>query len=219
VPGDWQLRTVPDEVRQIAALFRSLARDGDAFVNDRFARAGPVRATMQSRPYDVIHISAHAWFDGSSVDAVGGGGYIGLQDDALSVGEFVEALLARGSSYPNRRVELVFLSACGTAADDTDRAPLGIAGAAYRSNVATIIATLWPVYDLSADRISRKFYLNLLRDGLGRAEALRDAQRWYLEDLVGKRAPGWEDPGWRHPAFWAPFVLIGEPDYPAASRN
>ena len=208
---DTPLVAVESEVQQVSKLFDALASYGDAYVNDGFSNVAAVSAAMQSRPYNVIHISSHAWFDGSSIDAFGGGGFIGLQEESMSVGDLVSALLARGVEYPNRRVDLVVLSACGTAADQTDRAPLGIAGAAYRSNVATIVATLWPVYDVSADRISRKFYLNLLDEGMGRAEALADAQRWFLQELTQQQ--GWQNQAWRHPRFWAPFLLIGEPDF------
>lgn len=215
------LKNVGDETLQIAGLFDRHARIAERRVGDEF-KAADAADILRSRPYNVIHISAHAWFDGSSIDARGGGGFIGLADRGLSVSEFVEALLQRGAQH-SRRVDLVVLSACGTASDSSDRAPLGIAGAAYRSNVASVVATLWPVYDVSADRISRRFYLNLLGQQaadpfgdevgrMGRARALAMAQRWFIEKLV----PSWntqtgED--WSHPAYWSPFVLIGEPDF------
>jgi CHAT domain-containing protein len=48
-----------------------------------------------------------------------------------------------------------------------------------------------------------------LRSGKGRAEALRTAQLELL--ALGRERPA-EYGAYRHPAYWAPFVLIGEWD-------
>jgi CHAT domain-containing protein len=57
---------------------------------------------------------------------------------------------------------------------------------------------LWPVSDEAAQRIMQSFYSGLVRDGLSKAEALRQAQM----SLLG-------DANLQHPYYWTPFILVG----------
>ncbi len=91
---------------------------------------------------------------------------------------------------------MLFLSACQTALGD-ERAALGLGGLAVRTGVRSAIATLWPVDDRASSEIVTQFCVNL-KAGDSKAEALRNAR----EKLM-------RDPDYRHPAYWAPFLLIG----------
>ena len=85
---------------------------------------------------------------------------------------------------------------------------LGIAGIAYqfqRTQVGSVLATLWDVDDTATAALMRAFY-ERTREGQSFAEALAGAQRSLLRkpvDVLGTRHD--------HPAFWAPFVLMGTP--------
>jgi CHAT domain-containing protein len=99
-----------------------------------------------------------------------------------------------------------------------------------------VVATLWPVVDASTTALMQTFYrLREGQPGLPKAEALRQVQLALLRGagppgapahtasragVVGADAssgPGPSlprfrpDPGapYAHPAFWAPFVLMG----------
>jgi Uncharacterized protein conserved in bacteria len=62
----------------------------------------------------------------------------------------------------------------------------------------SVVASLWAVSDRSTADFMRELYSNI-RAGLGKRAALRLAQ------LAIKDAYG-------HPYYWAPFVLMGNPD-------
>jgi CHAT domain-containing protein len=89
------------------------------------------------------------------------------------------------------------LSACETAAGD-DRAALGLAGVAFRAGARSALATLWFISDESTALLVSDFYRNLRNSDLSKAEALRRAQRALIDSEE-----------FQHPAYWAPFLLIG----------
>jgi hypothetical protein len=94
----------------------------------------------------------------------------------------------------------VVLSSCASAAGRT-RAGEGVAGLAsafLSAGVPAVVATLWPVDDVSTQRFIGRYYEALAR-GAGAADALMEAQAWM-------RAR----PDTRAPFFWAGFVLIGD---------
>ena len=89
------------------------------------------------------------------------------------------------------------LSACQTAAGD-DRAARGLAGLALKAGARSALATLWFVSDEASGLLAVEFYRQLQDGTLSKARALQAAQRSMLEDPV-----------LAHPAYWAPFLLVG----------
>jgi CHAT domain-containing protein len=59
------------------------------------------------------------------------------------------------------------------------------------------VGALWKVHDAAASRLMVSFYRELEKPGVSRAVALQRAQQELLADLR-----------FRHPAYWAPFLLI-----------
>jgi len=101
------------------------------------------------------------------------------------------------------QTRLVVLSACETAAR-TGGSGGEIAGIAFqfqRTPVQAVLATLWPVDDEATADLMAAFY-RLLDEGQPYTEALALAQRTLLKK-------GRAD--YLHPAFWAPFILMGSP--------
>ena len=92
---------------------------------------------------------------------------------------------------------LVTLSACNTSLG-TGNDLTGLATAFLYAGASSVIASLWPVNDLSTSELMVQLYENLT--GTDRANALRSAQLRLLRD-----------PGHAHPYFWAAFRLIGNP--------
>ena len=99
--------------------------------------------------------------------------------------------------YQEDPVELLVLSACETAAGD-DRAALGLAGVALQAGARSAVATLWFINDESTAAMVSEFYRQLDESQLSKAEALRAAQLYLLDQSH-----------YRHPSYWAPFLLIG----------
>jgi CHAT domain-containing protein/tetratricopeptide (TPR) repeat protein len=96
--------------------------------------------------------------------------------------------------------ELVTLSACETghavvAAGDE---PIGLTRSLLYAGARSVIQSLWRVDDEATRQLMSDMYVRL-RDGAGRAAALRAAQRVFLTNTDGHA----------HPAFWASFSLVG----------
>jgi CHAT domain-containing protein len=89
------------------------------------------------------------------------------------------------------------LSSCQTAVGD-DRAALGLAGIAIKAGARSALATLWMIYDPAAAVLVPEFYRHLRDPRVSKAEALRRAQLAVLQD---ERLA--------HPAYWAPYLMIG----------
>jgi len=89
------------------------------------------------------------------------------------------------------------LSACETASGD-DRAALGLAGIALEGGSAQRTASLWYISDQASEQLVTEFYTALRQPGFSKAHALQTAQRRLKASLQ-----------YAHPAYWAPFLLIG----------
>jgi CHAT domain-containing protein len=92
---------------------------------------------------------------------------------------------------------LLTLDACQTASGD-DRAALGLAGIALKSGARSALATLWFINDQASGQLAVSFYQFLKTKQLSKARSLRAAQ---MEMIA--------NPLLFHPAYWSPFVLIG----------
>lgn len=93
------------------------------------------------------------------------------------------------------RADLLTMNACDTGLHGPGLQ--GLVSAALVAGASAVVASMWEVDDSVAPTLMRRFYEGLLREGLSRAEALRQAQ---LQVLRNHDA---------HPAAWAPFFLTG----------
>ena len=94
----------------------------------------------------------------------------------------------------------VVLSACNTAAGGSEGAEAlsGLARAFSYAGARALLVSHWAVYSTAATEITTKTFATLAASpGLGRAEAFRRA----MLDLIAEGKP---------PAYWAPFVVVGE---------
>jgi CHAT domain-containing protein len=110
--------------------------------------------------------------------------------------------------------ELVTLSACetGRAVVAAGDEPIGLTRSLLYAGARSVIQSLWRVDDNATRELMCDMYQRL-RQGEGRAHALREAQRAFLRDASDARA---------HPAFWAAFGLVGDwgplPTSPGSQR-
>jgi CHAT domain-containing protein len=145
-------------------------------------------SSLQERPFEIVHLATHGQFSSDPQQT-----FILTWDGPVNLNEF-ERLLRSGTA---RSIELLVLSACQTAQGDK-RAALGLAGIAVRSGARSTLASLWPVQDASSAQLMMSFYHELMRSGVGKAQALRRAQLSLLQQ-----------PQYKHPFYWAAFVLVG----------
>ena len=200
------------EVRAIAATLR----DGDPLVLvGAEATEGNVRLRAPGRT--LLHFATHAIVDDhdplasrlllAPAGAATGAAGAGADDDgALTGGEIAGLRLD---------ADLVALSACDTGLGGaTGEGIGGLARAFMNAGAATLVVSLWRVADVAGREQMVRFYRAYGRDGLSPARALRRAQIDTIAALRGGALRGVSGtPLPESPAFWAPFVVLGEPGY------
>jgi len=101
--------------------------------------------------------------------------------------------------------EWVILSACNTAHADQPGAQglSGLAKAFFYAGSRALLVSHWPVESQSATALTQGLFQELEQHPeIGRSEALRRS--------MFNVAANDNHPQWAHPAFWAPFVVVGE---------
>jgi CHAT domain-containing protein len=165
---------------------------GQAFLDDDFTEER-IKEGM-ARNFNVLHITTHFFLKG-------------VDDSMLLLGNVQQ--LSLKEIRDNLRfdgVDLLTLSACqtglgkGEGSSGQEVESLGVL--VQKRGAGATIATLWEVYDASAPTLMRNFYRFHAQQKISKAEALRLAQ---LSLLHGQG----ELAQFRHPAHWAPFVLMG----------
>jgi CHAT domain-containing protein len=140
--------------------------------------------------YSVVHMATHAQFESDYRRS-----FLLAHDDVITMDQLEDVM---GSQrFTDHPVDLLVLSACQTAAGD-ERAALGLAGVAVKAGARSALASLWFVNDESTALLIGEFYRQLATDA-GKAAALRGAQLRLLNDER-----------YAHPAYWAPFLMIGD---------
>lgn len=120
------------------------------------------------------------------------------QDDGLLTASEVATL--------NLNANMVVLSACNTASADGSpeaEALSGLAKAFFYAGSRSLLVSHWPVFSDAAVKLTTKMLKMAATDSsMGRAEGLRRSA------LALMNTPN--KPYFAHPAFWAPFVVVGE---------
>jgi CHAT domain-containing protein len=178
---------LPNVEREVAAVHD--IEGGQELLNDSFSRAR-FEAELKREPYNIVHIASHGQFgdDPSQTFVLAYDGQLTMDD--------LEAAIKFGERR-EKALELLILSACETASGD-DRAALGLAGVALKAGARSALATLWYINDQAAGDLVTNFHEAVHSGKVSKAHALQEAQRALAAD-----------PRYAHPAFWAPFLLIG----------
>jgi CHAT domain-containing protein/tetratricopeptide (TPR) repeat protein len=224
------LRGVP---RELGLIFgnrqprTSGVMNGSVLLNERFTRQAFLNALKKQARKPVVHIASHFSFqpgeDSASFLLLGNGETLSLADLKQEAGLF-------------RGVELLALSACGTAAQQANafgREIDGFAELAQRLGAGAVMASLWEVSDDSTPEIMSEFYRQRRNSaGMTKASALQQAQLALLNGTgfaatLAKRGKRSSEPvnkaaekdapvykvdlkrPYAHPYYWAAFVLIG----------
>jgi CHAT domain-containing protein len=193
------LRPLPEtasELRQIASLFPAsgVTLDlGDQATKEAFRSAPP-------SAYRNIVFASHAVMAGEG----------GLDEPAIVLfpGDkpILEGLLTASEvARLQLDADLVILSACNTAAPDGGPYAEGLSGLVRSFMLAgarSMLVSHWAVPTKSAAKITTGFMKAIQTDPTARkAEALRSALLSLLDS---------GDAELEHPAYWAPFIIVGE---------
>jgi CHAT domain-containing protein len=139
----------------------------------------------------IVHIATHGQFSSTLNDT-----FLLAWDRKIGASQIDSILQSRDANL-TQAIELLVLSACETATGDK-RAALGMAGMAVRAGAKSTLATLWSVNDRATADFMGYFYSRLRQQNIGKAEAVREAQLYLLQN-----------PWYKHPFYWAPYILVG----------
>ncbi len=158
-------------------------------LNDSFTEEN-LETKIDNAPFPIVHIATHGNFSSIAEET-----YILAWDERINAKKLNQVLQGKASS--DRPIELLVLSACQTALGD-ERAVLGLAGVAMRGGAKSTLASLWLVNDEATALLMEKFYQELAKGNITKAEALRRAQVAILQLEQ-----------FHDPYFWSAFVLVG----------
>ena len=98
-------------------------------------------------------------------------------------------------------VSVVVLSACqtGLGKDVRGEGLIGLTRGFMYAGASSVVASLWKVDDEATAELMKRFYKNMLEDGMTPAAALRKAQNSFRQH-----------PLWSAPYYWAGFTLQGD---------
>lgn len=184
VSGFPALPYVADELDGIAALYPAQVNRDAAFT------ATSIESELTEKPYNFLHIATHGQFHSDHRRS-----FLLTHDDLVTMDRLENILGLR--QYVSEPLDLLFLSACQTAAGD-ERAALGLAGIAVKSGATSVVASLWLINDESTATLVSEFYRELKNGDGNKAKALQHAQLALMRDRR-----------YSHPNYWAPFLLVG----------
>lgn len=159
-------------------------------LNQDFTR-DRLQQELNQATYPIIHIATHGEFGAEPQDT-----FLVTGDNQKLTITDLDTIIRTATG--GETIELLSLTACQTATGN-DRSALGLAGIAVQAGVNSALASLWFIDDAATAQIAAQFYANMRDVTISKAEALRAAQLSVLE-AGGATA---------HPAYWAPFILIG----------
>jgi CHAT domain-containing protein/tetratricopeptide (TPR) repeat protein len=212
-----------------ALVASRFAASGRHALTEKQATSEAVLAGLKGRDY--WHFSSHGFFDWDEPRA---SGLLMAARKPLTVGALMDA-----SDMGAPR--LAVLSACETGLYDIVTAPnefTGLPAAFMRLGAGGVLATLWPVNDLSTALLIARFYDLHRGEKLAPAAALRSAQSWlrdakeaelkaYLRAAAEEgrlprdflhnidqimrnvKAQAGSDKPFAHPYYWSGFTLTG----------
>ena len=169
----------------------------DSFVVTGFDATREKLTEVDLAQFAILHIATHGILDPKRPERSGlfftmvnrngksQNGFLGLQD--------VYSLHAP--------VDLVVLSACrtGLGKDVQGEGLIGLTRGFMYAGAASVVASLWKVDDEATAELMKRFYANMLREGMTPAAALRSAQNSIRQQ-----------PQWSSPYFWAAFTVQGD---------
>ncbi len=153
-----------------------------------------IQIKINKTPFNILHLATHGKFSSNPEQT-----YILDWNERIKVKD-LDNLLRLNYQRSANPIELLILSACETATGDK-RAALGLAGIAIRAGARTTLASLWQINDASTAEFMIKFYQELNRGQITKAEALRNAQIAFLQESAHR--------DYNRPYHWSAFILVG----------
>lgn len=183
--------------KQELDVLRNLVPADEALVYSDFDATRDHLREIDLRQYRILHFATHGLLNAKQPEL--SGLMLSLVDQE---GRPVSGFVGLSDIYNLRApVDLVVLSACRTALGKDVRGEglVGITRGFMYAGASGVVASLWRVDDEATAELMKRFYSNMLQQGMPPAAALRDAQNSIRQE-----------PQWRSPYYWAAFTLQGE---------
>ncbi len=195
-PSAQQLRKVLEPLPAARAEVEALAQQYQGlFAFDSLASEQLI--VEKAKEFAIIHLAMHGLLDEQRPML-----------SALALTENGDSLYdnfwqAHEISKMELQANLVVLSACETGYGrfEEGNGIASLARAFMYAGVPSLVVSLWQVNDQSTSIIMQYFYKHLA-DGKSKAQALQQAKLDYIDAV--------NHPVAAHPAFWSPFILIGD---------
>ena len=197
-----------DELREIATVLKADATR-DVFVNRQATEKNVKQAGLENRR--VVAFATHGIAPGevTGLDQPA----LALSDPAITGDTDNDGFLTMEEVLGLKLdADWVVLSACNTASADGkgSEAVSGLGRAFFYAGARSLLVSNWAVETTSARLLTTELFRRQAEDpSLTRAEALRQS----MLSLMGKNATdatGRATFSYAHPAFWAPFSLVGD---------
>lgn len=162
-------------------------------------RQGDAAALSRAR---FVVFSTHGLMAGSTASEPG----LVLTPPEAATGDDDGYLSASEAAQLRLNAEFVVLSACNTAASDGRPGGEGLSGLArafFYAGARSVLVSHWEVSDAATTELITSAFAALDAPGADigdRARALQSGMRTVRANRL-----------WTHPAYWAPFTLVGEP--------
>lgn len=195
------LAPLPETATEATDVAHALGAAADAVLLGANASEAAVKtANLQS--VGTLYFATHGLVSG---DQVGEGQALAEPALALTAGQGEDGFLTASEiAELHLNAGLVVLSACNTAVGDTPGADSlsGLAQSFLYAGARGLMVSHWPVESHSAVALMTDlFRIHAAQPG----QPLAVAQQGAIVNLL-------DNPTWSHPAYWAPFVVVGNPD-------
>lgn len=179
-----------ERLREELERISEKTRTSQPLLDEDFTKTN-IQQQLQESNFNAIHWKTHGVFSSNPEQT-----FIAAYNDRI-LAQDLNSLMQTGSSSGVRPLELLVLSACETAQGD-DRAVLGLAGIAVRTGARSVLSTLWVAKDAPNTEFMVRFYEELSKPGMTKAQAVRQAQLALLKEY-----------GYTTPHIWGTYVLVG----------
>ena len=206
------LDRLPESAQELKAIATTLGARSESL----FLGAAATETRVKSLDLSRVRILAFA------THGLMAGEFKGLAEPALVLTppaqgtELDDGLLTASEiSQLKLNADWVILSACNTAAADGTPGAEGLSGltkAFFYAGARTLLVSHWAVSSDAAVALTTTMFKEAAANpAIGKAEALRRSMLALMNDKT--------KPHYAHPAFWAPFVVVGEGGNPSAGQS
>jgi len=197
---------LPDTAQELKCVAQSLGATPNHVLTGNAASEAALKHTPLDR-YRVVHFATHGLLAGETrqLARTGAEPALVLTPPLAASAENDGLLTASEISELKLNADWVIMSACNTAAGagpDSNEALSGLARAFFYAGARTLLVSHWEVNSEAAVKLTtRAFAVLKSTPTLARDDALRLS----MAALIANGAP-YEV----HPAYWAPFTIVGE---------